>query len=90
MRSSDHEQVIAYEIHDGLAQQLAGALLQFQSYEYQKDHHAERAREDFEAGLTALRQAHFEARRLIAACGPRSWTNMESTRPWPIWSMRKH
>ncbi len=31
LQSSDHErQLIAYEIHDGLAQQLAGAIMQFQ------------------------------------------------------------
>lgn len=71
LRSSDHErQLIAYEIHDGLAQQLAGALLQFQSYEYQKDRHSDRARENFAAGLEALRQAHFEARRLISGVRP--------------------
>ena len=33
LQSSDHErQTIAYEIHDGLAQQLAGAIMQFQTY----------------------------------------------------------
>ena len=32
LQSSDHErQLIAYEIHDGLAQQLAGAIMQFQT-----------------------------------------------------------
>jgi len=71
LRSSDQErQMIAYEIHDGLAQQLAGALLQFQSYEYQKELHPGRAVETFAAGLTALRQAHFEARRLISGVRP--------------------
>ncbi len=29
--------MIAYEIHDGLAQQLAGAIMQFQTYSYLKD-----------------------------------------------------
>jgi PAS domain S-box-containing protein len=71
LRSSDQErQMIAYEIHDGLTQQLAGALLQFQSYEYQKDLHPARALETFAAGLAALRQAHFEARRLISGVRP--------------------
>ena len=38
LQSSDHErQTIAYEIHDGLAQQLAGAIMQFQTYAHQKD-----------------------------------------------------
>jgi len=71
LRSSDHErQLIAYEIHDGLAQELAGALLQFQSFEFQRDRNPERAHEAFEAGLAALRQAHFEARRLIGRVRP--------------------
>ena len=35
LRSSDHErQLIAYEIHDGLAQQLAAALMQFQTHDH--------------------------------------------------------
>ncbi|NLF72714.1 MAG: PAS domain S-box protein [Candidatus Anammoximicrobium sp.] len=71
LRSSDHErQLISYEIHDGLAQELAGALLQLQSFEYQRDRNPERAQEAFEAGLAALRQAHFEARRLIGRVRP--------------------
>ena len=38
LRSSDHErQLIAYEIHDGLAQQLAGALMQIETYWHQKE-----------------------------------------------------
>ena len=38
LQSSDHErQLIAYEIHDGLAQQLAGAIMQFQTYSHLKD-----------------------------------------------------
>ena len=33
LRASDHErQLIAYEIHDGLAQQLAAAIMQLQTY----------------------------------------------------------
>ncbi len=44
--------------------------MQFQSYDYQRDRHPERARESFETGLAALRQAHFEARRLIGGVRP--------------------
>jgi signal transduction histidine kinase len=34
LQASDHErQLIAYDIHDGLAQELAGAIMQFQIYE---------------------------------------------------------
>jgi len=71
LRSSDHErQLISYEIHDGLAQEMAGALLQFQTFEFQRDRNPARAQEAFEAGLAALRQAHFEARRLIGRVRP--------------------
>ena len=38
LQSSDRErQLIAYEIHDGLAQQLAGAIMQFQTFDHLKD-----------------------------------------------------
>ena len=38
LHASDHErQLIAYDIHDGLAQQLAGAIMQFQVYDHLKE-----------------------------------------------------
>jgi PAS domain S-box-containing protein len=68
---SDHErQVIAYEIHDGLAQYLTGALMQFQAYEHFKETKPKSAAKAFAAGLTMLRQSHFEARRLISGVRP--------------------
>jgi PAS domain S-box-containing protein len=71
LQSSDHErQLIAYEIHDGLAQQLAGAIMQFQSYGHQKDKNPCLAAKAFDAGMTMLQQGHFEARRLIAGVRP--------------------
>ena len=71
MHSSDHErQLIAYEIHDGLAQQLAGAIMQIQAFAHLKDKHPKEAAKAFEAGLTMLQQGHFEARRLIAGVRP--------------------
>ncbi len=71
LRSSDNErQLIAYDIHDGLAQQLAGALMQFQAYDHLKDTQAKQAANAFHAGLTMLQQSHFEARRLIADVRP--------------------
>ena len=33
--------LIAYEIHDGLAQQLAGAIMQFQTFDHLKDKQAQ-------------------------------------------------
>lgn len=71
LQSSDHErQLIAYEIHDGLAQQLAGAIMQFQTYAYQKAAHPKEAAKAFDAAVTMLKQGHFEARRLIAGVRP--------------------
>jgi len=71
LHSSDHErQLIAYEIHDGLAQQLAGALMQFQAFHHLKDKNPQDAEKAYDAGLTMLQQGHFEARRLIAGVRP--------------------
>ncbi len=71
LSSSDHErQLIAYEIHDGLAQQLAGALMQIETYWHQKEARPHEAAKAYEAAVTMLRQAHFEARRLISGVRP--------------------
>ena len=71
LRSSDHErQLIAYEIHDGLAQQLAGALMQIETYWHQKDARPQDAAKAYDAAVTMLRQAHFETRRLISGVRP--------------------
>ena len=71
LRSSDHErQLIAYDIHDGLAQQLAASAMQFQSYAHLKDHDPTSAKTAFDAGLQMLQQAHSEARRLISGVRP--------------------
>ncbi len=69
--SSDHErQIIAYEIHDGLAQQLAGAIMQLQTFARLKQSKPKEAARAYEAGLTILRQGHAEARRLIGGVRP--------------------
>lgn len=71
LRASDHErQLIAYDIHDGLAQELAGAIMQFQIYEQQKDMQPENAQKTFDGGMTLLRQSHRETRRLISGVRP--------------------
>ncbi|MEN6449703.1 MAG: PAS domain S-box protein [Thermoguttaceae bacterium] len=71
LESSDHERrQIAYEIHDGLAQELAGAIMQFQTFECLKEHDASQAAQAFDAGMGMLRQGHFEVRRLIAGVRP--------------------
>ena len=71
LQSSDNErQLIAYEIHDGLAQQLAGAIMQFQTFDHLKDSQPNQAAKAYDAGFTMLRQGHLETRRLIAGVRP--------------------
>ncbi len=71
LQSSDHErQLIAYEIHDGLAQYLAGAIMQFDVYTHLKEKRPRDAAKAYDAGVTMLRQGHFEARRLISGLRP--------------------
>ena len=71
LQSSDHErQLIAYEIHDGLAQYLAGAIMQFDVYAHLKETKPKDAAKAYDAGVTMLRQGHFEARRLISGLRP--------------------
>jgi signal transduction histidine kinase len=71
LQSSDHErQLIAYEIHDGLAQQLAGAIMQLETFSYQRDNQPKEAAKAYDAAITMLRQAHFETRRLISGVRP--------------------
>ncbi len=71
LQASDHErQLIAYDIHDGLAQQLAGAIMEFQVYDHLKEADPEEAQKAYLGGTTLLRQAHLEARRLISGVRP--------------------
>ncbi len=71
LQSSDHErQTIAYDIHDGLAQQIAAALMQFQMYEHGKDTMPDEAAQAHAAGMAVLRQSHVEVRRLISGVRP--------------------
>ena len=62
--------LVAYEIHDGLAQQLVGALYKFQSIEPLRDHDPDAARELFDDAIRLLRDAMAEARRLISGLRP--------------------
>ena len=71
LQASDHERrLIAYEIHDGLAQQIAGALMQLDTYQYIKQSAPEEAAAAYQAGVTMLRQSHAEVRRLISGVRP--------------------
>ncbi|HBO43209.1 MAG TPA: hypothetical protein DD670_04600 [Planctomycetaceae bacterium] len=67
LQASDHErQVIAYDIHDGLAQYLAAAGMQLQVYDSLKENSPNDARKAYETAVQLVRQAHAESRRLIS------------------------
>ena len=71
LRASDYErQLIAYDIHDGLAQELVGAIMQFQAYDQFKETRPDEARKAYDGGMTLLRKGHVEARRLISGVRP--------------------
>ncbi len=71
LRASDCErQGIAYEIHDGLAQYLAAAIMQFEAHEHFKKRKRATAQTAYDAGRELLQQAYFEARRLISGVRP--------------------
>ena len=62
--------LVAYEIHDGLAQQLTAALYKLQAVETLRDTDREAAQEVFDEGLRMLREAMTETRRLIGGLRP--------------------
>jgi len=63
-------QLIAYEIHDGFAQQLTGALFRFQAFRETFAKKTTNAWTDFDAASQLLGQAIDEARRLISGLRP--------------------
>ena len=63
-------QLIAYEIHDGFAQQLTGAFFQFQGFANQQERDPEGARKTFELALRSLEESIDETRRLISGLRP--------------------
>ena len=71
LQASDHErQIISYEIHDGLAQYLAAAGMQFQAYDSLRENSPNEAKKAYETALELVRQAHAESRRLINEVRP--------------------
>jgi PAS domain S-box-containing protein len=62
--------LVAYEIHDGLAQQLTGALFKFQSIEPLRERDPDAAREMLDEAIRLLRDAMTETRRLIGGLRP--------------------
>jgi PAS domain S-box-containing protein len=67
LQASDHErQTISYEIHDGLAQYLAAAVMQFQVFDGLRESNPAEANKAFDTATQLVRQSHSEARRLIS------------------------
>lgn len=68
-----HEQdrkLVAYEIHDGLAQQLAAAVYRFQSVRTLEPRNPKAAKEVFDEAMQLLSDAMAESRRLISGLRP--------------------
>jgi len=61
-------QLVSYEIHDGLAQYLAAAIMHFQAWEAGLD--APHGQEEFQEGMRLLQTAADESRRLIGGLRP--------------------
>jgi len=71
LQASDHERrMISYEIHDGLAQYLAAAGMQFQRFEAVRDNSPAKARTAYETAVELVRQSYLEVRRLISEVRP--------------------
>jgi signal transduction histidine kinase len=71
LQASDHErQTISYEIHDGLAQYLAAAVMQFQSHDALGEGSPDKAKKAYETAVELVRQSHAEARRLVSEVRP--------------------
>ena len=62
--------LVAYEIHDGLAQQLSGGIMQLQAFQTLKDRYCEKADEDLKRMQQLLSDSLAEARNLIAGLRP--------------------
>ena len=71
LQASDHERrIISYEIHDGLAQYLASAIMQLQTHDALKENAPHKAKKAYRTALELVRQAHAESRRLISEVRP--------------------
>jgi signal transduction histidine kinase len=65
-----HRQLAAFEIHDGLAQPLAAALMNFESLKHACAQDSAASGERFAATLQLLRDSMAEARRLMTGLRP--------------------
>ncbi len=62
--------MVAYEIHDGFAQQITAALYNLESFRRLKDQDSKKASDVFNTALSMLRAAVDETRRLISGLRP--------------------
>lgn len=64
--ASDRERhLITYELHDGVAQQILGALMLLESQEPPQGRKSKRTEDAYREGIAALRQASAEIRRVM-------------------------
>ena len=71
LESSDHERrLIAYEIHDGLIQDLIGAKMNLDTHGRREDRDPEAAARNLERSLELLSKAISESRHLISGLQP--------------------
>jgi PAS domain S-box-containing protein len=63
-------EVVAFEIHDGFAQQLAGAKMQFEASARLQQSNPAQARKTFDMGLQLLHEGIQESRRLVSGLRP--------------------
>ena len=71
LKSQDRErQLIAYEIHDGLAQYLAAAIMQCEAPRQLEGRNPEEVLRCCDGGVDLLRKSLAEARRLISGLRP--------------------
>lgn len=63
-------QLIAYEIHDGLAQELTGAIFRFQAFRELLSQNPDEAWKVFDVGVNLLSKGVKEARNLITGLRP--------------------
>lgn len=71
LRVQDRDRtLVAYELHDGLVQQLTGALMHLEAYREAAAQGSDRASEEFDRSLGLLRMSLDEGRRLISGLRP--------------------
>jgi PAS domain S-box-containing protein len=71
LQASDHERkLIAYDIHDGLAQYLTGAIMQLDASNQCRRDNPKQAAKAYDAGMLMVRQSLAEARRFINGVRP--------------------